>query len=707
MHIHPRHVLVFAALAATTSWAQLQVQPSTPFNPGPAQVYCPVPTLATCQKPGYLDTTCGQKQRVANSTCAQLLQATGSTAQPTVYAPNALTMSATGMRAFDAEQRRLNALVPSRLAARQADQSQRAAWLASPVIASCNEYVVEKYRELYAFEDTVFPMTNTAQAVQAATGTTAPGLNRAIGLTATQSIGPSGFFVSGPERGNPFRSITLGSYPIEVPVAARYVWDPVLLTRVNAGQRPPLVSVSWAYYASAANQALARGNTDASFAQARTLERKLNDLKARRDAIWMFRMVNGTVVPTWNAAQIGPQLAAVDREIEAVLREGVALGCVDANVLSLCDWDPDRMMRQVHSAIAAARERDIRRCQRDTNDDFSATSQVRNAASVQGATKADYTTSLADLERYFTLIEAHRATFDRQVPLIPSLTGLRRNLNLGSGSVTRRLGDATFGVDTTLSYSGTVSWPKDRPCDASGTVQSSFSADALLFGGTHRAVTASVGVVSNPTGPASYAAHVEVPVPFGGPVTLVDTTGTFSTLNLVTANPNVDRKITLVAQPFMIGPIPVTVSAGIAGRIGINLSMNLTTNRLCNGARADFLSLMGHVDPYAELDAWAAAEVGIPGLASVGVEVTLAVFHAHLPFDSRLSLSFDGTAAARATLSGTVGLGLDLRTLDGRVDGTVSFVFIPVRYELFRWSGLHYQPRLFDGSWTLAVLAEP
>jgi|GEM_PF-2652873 len=699
-----RSIVLVAVLSAATGWAQLQINPNPPLMP--AQPLCAVPTLSLCQQAGYLDTACGQRQRVANSTCAVLLRNAGNSAQPATYQPTALSMNATGLRAFDAEQRHFNAQVPSRLAARQADQAQRATWLANPAIASCNEYVVEKYRELYAFEDAVFPLAETLRAAEVAARTVSPGVNRNIALTATQSIGPGGY-VYGSERDNLFRQIQLGSYPNEYPVASRHVWDSTLLSRLNAGRRPAIYSIGWPYYASAAAQAIARGNTAATFAQARAVERKVSDFKARRDAIWTFRVINGVAVPTFNAAQIGPQLVALDREIEAALKDGVAMGCADANVLSVCDWDPERMMRQIHGAIGAARERDVRRCQRDTNDDFGALSQVRNASSVTGATKADYTTSVADLERYFGLIEAFRSNFDKQVPLTLSMAGLRRTLNLGAGAMSKRLGDSTFGVDSTLNYSGSVSWPKDKPCEATGAVQSSFFADALLFGGSHRAVTASVAVVSNPVGPATYAAHVEVPVPFGGPVTLVDTTGSFSTVNLVSLSPRVDKRITLVAQPFMIGPIPVTVSAGIAGRIGINLSMNLTTNRTCTGGAADFLSLKGHIDPYAELDAWAAAEVGIPGIATVGVEVTLAVFHAHLPFDSQLSLSFDGGAQARALLEGTVGLGLDLRTLDGRVDGKVTFVFIPITYELFRWSGLHYQPRLFDGSWTVAVLAEP
>ncbi len=703
----PLRSALLVSLLALSASAQTTVQLVTP--PIGGLVVCPArPTLQQCQTSSYYDTTCGQGQRAAGSVCAQLLR---DQSRDSAFDFNGLTQSGAGLPSLDAEKRKLAALASSRAAERQLDQQQRAAFLAGPDVRSCREYVVQKYAAFYAFEDATFPLDAVA-ATEISQRTAQPGLNRTLVFSPTESKAPSSWAMPS-ERDNPWRTFVPGSYPTAAPAASRFAWSPTLISQLNAGRRySPPGSTSWAYVTGAVQQAVARGETEARFAQARRLEEHLLELVSKRESVWkpFITRPDGTQVPTLTTDPVGVagKLAALDAELQKVLQDGVALGCVTAGIRSVCDWDPELHVQWLRSAIATQRERDQRRCIKATNDEFGATSLVRNARSmVATAPKVDYSGSVADLEQFFVLYDGYMAGLNQAAPVSTTPAGVRvRTLRFASTPTTNHLGDSSFGLDSTLTTSGDLTWPVGNSCQANANLAAGFSATARLFGSTHPAVAANLTVNSAPVGPASYSARVEVPVPFSSSPIVVTAADKFPTLNLVTFNPEKDADITLFEAPFFIGPIPVSLSAGLSGRIGFAFNLSLTTDRTCTSTTAKFVTLNGHAEPYAELDAWGEATAGITGVASAGVVVTLGVFHAHLPIDSSLSLAFDGTRVAQGLLTGSVTLGLDLTTLNGRIDGEFKVLFVPFTIEFFRWPGLTHHFPLYGDTWSLPIIVE-
>lgn len=148
---------------------------------------------------------------------------------------------------------------------------------------------------------------------------------------------------------------------------------------------------------------------------------------------------------------------------------------------------------------------------------------------------------------------------------------------------------------------------------------------------------------------------------------------------------SVDVTATVGADLKFVG-IPVEVSAGAAGAIGINVS---ATAGYDSGSGVSSIDFTG--EPYAEIDLIAEAGVGA-GVASVGVSGSLTLLHVGLPITNSLSLTPKDTTEGVMNYS-TSGY-LTLSSLGGEVDLFLKVWPVTYTYKLFDWDGVTWDNQL-------------
>lgn len=105
---------------------------------------------------------------------------------------------------------------------------------------------------------------------------------------------------------------------------------------------------------------------------------------------------------------------------------------------------------------------------------------------------------------------------------------------------------------------------------------------------------------------------------------------------------------------FFVGPVPVTVSAGIGGEIGFRLAINLQP-----------IQLLAEAGPFAELEAFVTGGVGIPGLnAGVGGALSLLKEEFQAKVDTHLEVRDFGDVSGTAIVHGLAHMSV-VNTLTG------------------------------------------
>ncbi len=143
---------------------------------------------------------------------------------------------------------------------------------------------------------------------------------------------------------------------------------------------------------------------------------------------------------------------------------------------------------------------------------------------------------------------------------------------------------------------------------------------------------------------------------------------------------------------FTIVFVPVTVSAGVAGKIGFRYSLDVLIPVEQQVGQCDLARLDGIFEPYLGIDGFATAAVNLL-IVEIGVKISLTIVSLSLPFTSYLKLAFDGDAIQ-------LGAGLELDLVLGMLSGYFA-LFLDTLWEtyewpLFRWDGLRFATNLFD-----------
>ncbi len=134
------------------------------------------------------------------------------------------------------------------------------------------------------------------------------------------------------------------------------------------------------------------------------------------------------------------------------------------------------------------------------------------------------------------------------------------------------------------------------------------------------------------------------------------------------------------SQSFSVGPIPITVSAGATGNLGIRGDVAIDTTN----------TLMVEVGPYLELSGYAEGGVGI-SVANAGVGIELLVLGVDLPFTLDLQV-LPSYPLAILTFEAP----LILSTLDGEFYLYAKILWDKYTYTIVEWEGLEWEIPLID-----------
>lgn len=409
-------------------------------------------------------------------------------------------------------------------------------------------------------------------------------------------------------------------------------------------------------------------------------------------------------------------LPAIDAQIATSLEEARADGCLEPDSVTPCDWSPKVFVQELQEKTLEGKEESYNSCQRFTGDDFGPTSLIRTGPASGGQ---DMTRSSEHVDQYFKDIKAAAAA--AEFPKDPA-TG-RPIFGAKTGD-SGRLGNDDFGV----AYEYDVGWKLSnventsvRVCAAEVDMNADFEIEARVFGNSQQLVAshsylrtddvaggkqvsyqASLSVLGNEVLGRPKRDSVVVPL-LGGEVRFP---GLHERL--------VKRRTLLEASAhFAIGPVPVTISAGAAGEVGVELSLDGEMQYGCanpwenpngmnaNGGAPDSLALgaRGGARPYAALNAFATAAVDVV-VASAGVRADLTLLNLSVPFTVGLSAGI--AEGPTAQVHAATDMKLVLETLSGRISVFVDTLFGEVLDKtIFTWDGPRVVKPIVNETWDM------
>ncbi|MBU8894425.1 hypothetical protein KRR26_02350 [Corallococcus sp. M34] len=685
---------------------------------------CPTPTVALCQQMDFLQSTCGQQSQTK---CGDILSAEWkkklstfpkrSSQLPASMGGQVVT---TSYLARDPSKDQLSGLEDTfagtvlknqQLYRKQfknlneGDKLQQellTKWAGNgEAVASCQEYVDEKYNDYSRFEARVGQFGTDYLAVFNAANAAEGGIsdrklydrsgNTLAPIWTTQRLEKNAYYLFAP-----------GPYPDGT---TAYVFSDSLVKQVSPKGRTWFVATDkW-------HQTLATALANYHVDELNGLQAQQEDFSAlldRRAQAWSFyqaelaRMKAADQDPKELNQLTAKSLYEMDAAIERGLEDGAKQGCLNLAANTKCDWSPRRYKKMLDAAMFPRRQADYQRCLTLTANDFGPDSFVRNSdkLGIDGL-KGDRTLNVALLDDYLTRYAAQLVGM--LTPVDPS-TGLRRAGAERSGN--SLLGNDTFG----LAYDYAGGWGLDfgaaplginsagpRMCDANLRLYGRFTANAVVFGGRAEVINASA-LGETETASVHLQANLRV---LGMDIAPFPYDQHFPARFNVSASPSRAGTIFSASGTYVVVFIPVTVTAGLNGAVGLQLGLNGGVARDCVNDTVG-VDLNGNVTPFARLDALASVTVGLPGIAAAGIMGTLNLVRADIPLTGQLGLYVTSpshpTFPSMLVLHTGTSMGLNLEALSGRV---VVFATLGPYYgelELASWAGLAYHTTLFNDS---------
>jgi hypothetical protein len=471
-------------------------------------------------------------------------------------------------------------------------------------------------------------------------------------------------------------------------------------------------------------------------------------------------------------------LSAVDHLIEALLRRARGAGCLDYNDSQVhkpvCDWSPKLFAQSLNTTVTALRENDFKKCVQATGGrPFFANQGGQTSRTIGGYTLPLLTLAPIDgfpypvfcdktLEELYQYAKnAHQGSsvwddyytvstwrFDQFIEhrdrackeLLEEKGAEIENLNRDGQDNSREEEDGNDRLALTYDYNFTYGIsPLDRMFRGSiGETVADENGTCFYVDSSSREIKA------HATGRFGVGLAV-----FGEEVELVDVYSRaelkrgsdggnastahidFSVFDMVTYGVDFDkdnhgeekgksynREFFRVKSYFSVGPVPMSITAGATGRLGVDfnavLDYEVGTLEFENWCQSNpdleeiqiavGLNAGLAVAPLAGLDAFARVAVDL-GVAAFGLEGVLTVIEVRLPFElsfkasGELSPKWDGTKAElglNLNLDLVTNLDAELRTLDGRVNVFVELLggVKTFRKKLFGWEG-------FSDRWNL------
>lgn len=693
-----------ALLGAGSASAQLE--------PAPMPL-CPAPTLSTCQGEGYLTSYCGQKY---TSLCNELIgdafqeqwsaltqehstlmpEAWGATVGVSRITPNT-SLSSTYVE--NGSGTYVGTVLKNQVLNRKKFQSlsfsdslQRdllQQWDArGPVVRSCNEFVHKKFNDYSKFEDRMGVHGADYRAYFNSAYDPDTGIaNKDLKGIAGNTLAPIFNGITTAPKNLYFTAV-----PTDYPEGTlAYVIDPALLQKVPAEGRQHY-RPTWAWHQQMSTS-LAKVN-DARLDRLFEEQLAFSELIQQRKAVWadytrQSQGLSGDAL-TQLRQQTAGQLRGLDQSIEAGLQAADASNCLTLAGSLSCDWSPHRFKKMIEDVMMARRNGDHALCLTTTGNNFSESSPVRNAASLGiGLAEADYTLTPAKLNEFMS---TYRSAIALQPRLVVAATQEVRRSDSRSSSDS--FGGSVFGA----SYQTAAGWEFNTV--SSGSMCLSFDARAYAYlkayarlFGTNREVVYANAEATAQTGQVGYDVTLRV---LGSDVFREN--NTYPTSFSVGPDPQTPRATLFkIKGYFTIAGIPVSVSAGAAGTLGLNTQF---TAQLASGCRFE---LVAQLKPWARLDGFAEVAVDV-GIASAGVRGSVTLVRVELPYDVSLAVFLQSSGTMlRPMFELDTNLQLKVSTLDGNVVVFVRAFGLTAEKELASFNGISTTTTLLDENHTVPL----
>jgi hypothetical protein len=630
---------------------------------------CPKPYLTTCQQPGYLQSTCGVQHK---EVCGDLIREQFSIDWQALELardsrlPDALGggSATTHVVPYDTSTLRVEGgggsyvgmVLKNQLLHRKRFESLSEsdqlhletlkAWEENgKQVGSCQEFVYEKNYDYSRFEDRVGAFGPDFRAIFQAAYADDGIANRELFSMAGTPLPP--IFPEKAIEKNLYFRFSPGPYPEGV---EPYAFDPELLASIRSeGRRFHVPSFDWNQGMSMQLEGMLDDDLNNLYAQ----QEAFASLLQRRQRLWAFyesQRQKDTGDLGRLREQVGSQLHDLDKALEAGLLTAKENGCLELEGNPACDWSPRRFKALLDSATLPSREQEFQRCMFLTGNDFSDESFIRNADRLEiDGLAGDYTHSAESVAEY--LSRYAQALVDAGKLVEPATREIRKGGERGDHG---DFGDGNFGAG--YEYAGGwefISTPMGESCEAHARIFAFILAKARVFGTEHEVfhARAEAGTVNGAfhylafvrvLGVDQYHEEDTVPLRFNFGDSLKHEQELFHAETYIT-----------------VAAVPLHVVGAAVGSIGLDYGLDGGFKSLCE------INLHGNVRPWGKLDGRAIVEVDLL-VASAGVEGSVTLLDAQLPFDAEIAVFLDPTMSD-LMFRLDADLDLTVSTLNGRV----------------------------------------
>ncbi len=446
---------------------------------------------------------------------------------------------------------------------------------------------------------------------------------------------------------------------------------------------------------------------------------KLENLKAAPAGLnYTMAGLSGVVTEatfaTWPVlVQLQYLQARAEGAIEAAMHRARALGCLNLDAPNGCDWSPKDFYVRITQPVSLQREPDFQRCDESTAQNGFGHVHVNSGFSVGGnvvtvthkgvgemCTAQDYGVSPDKVEIYAACREVWAAETIKA--LQKALAGNGSQYGAGFFGKTAgdsvQLGSSDFGVNMGYAMGWRVgnlgSAVMANYCDLQPSLTGAFQATGKVFVLESQLITGTAAVEVKAGGRAT--AHLEV---LGQ--TILDGGGDIipTTFNVVDEQESLHKEFVRAGTTFFVVIVPISVSAGLAGTVGMGASMGGgTPEDAPGGCQAGNLALFGAFRPFAAVEAFATGSVDAVAVEA-GIKVSLTLIRAELPLTSTLAFGVPYATDPDVKFAMESNLDLVLTLLSGRVAAFVELCYVfdcdSWEVNLFSWNGPQFTKNLF------------
>lgn len=427
---------------------------------------------------------------------------------------------------------------------------------------------------------------------------------------------------------------------------------------------------------------------------------------------------------------------AIHRDIESELRLAQRAGCLVGSEISVCDWSPQQLSRWLLGApashnralvgyserMARARENDYQRCVRATGNNFARIADsswlveqheaqkrvnprpegwpfcAREANPYLGISRdcqpaARYSQNTHTVEEYFSVVQNWVRSLN--LPRDPE-TGepVLAQTDSGSGGEDEGQFSVDFDHDMGWELTGLAA---ENLCESDVEVHSDILVDVSAFGRSTQSGGEHLFELRNSgKSTESEAEWSQSVVVMGNEIYRASEAGSLR-VNIL-ENPSESERFVELSQTILVFGIPLKLSAGISGEVGVKLSVEAERSP-CSPSQLNELSyqVAAVAEPYLHVAAFAEASVDLVAIEG-GVRCDLTLVRLGMPFTTTLEAAVSGPTDV--TLQSGIHLDADVRSLDGKVSAFVDVLTLTgeKRYskKLFGWDGFGYSAKLLS-----------